>query len=423
MGMDRPRNEKYKKKKRIIKIVAIGSVSLIFLFLIYGLIFSDRSAKLNVSLDKISIDEVKKDLFLDYISVIGTVQPIKIINLDVTEGGKVEERYLDAGTKVRAGDIILGLSNDNLLLSISTNEADVSRAINDLKTMQFNLENQRRDNRTRLIDLHYDLLNLERRFSSFQVLLKDGHISQEEFNVAKENYERNKEQFEVLKVKSKQDSVFMIERLTAAEESVNRMQKNLELVRKRVENLFIKAPVDGELASLTVEVGSVLSYGQRIGAINILSSYKLQVEIDEHYISRIQLNLKGKCSFSEKEYPAIIKKIYPEVREGRFYADMEFEKEVPTEIKIGQTSNVSLELGTPENKIIVSRGGFYQSTGGQWIYVIDKLGTFAVKRNIRIGRQNPQFFEVIEGLMPGEKVITSGYENFGNVDKLILKEN
>jgi len=420
MGMDKPRDNKFKKRR---KFIAIIGGTLMLLLILCVLIFSDKSSKLNVSIDNVSIDIVKNDLFLDYIAVIGTVQPIKIINLDVTEGGKVEERYLDAGAKVKAGDIILGLSNDNLLLSISTNEADVSRAINDLKTMQFNLENQKRDNRTRLIDLHYDLLNLERRFSSFQVLLKDGHISQEDFNIAKENYERNKEQFEVLKVKSKQDSVFMIERLTAAEESVNRMQKNLGLIRKRVENLFIKAPVDGELASLNIEVGSVLSYGQRIGAINILSSYKLQVEIDEHYISRIQLNLKGKCTFSEKEYPAIIKKIYPEVREGRFYADMEFEKEVPVEIKIGQTSNVSLELGTPENKIIIPRGGFYQSTSGQWIYVADKSGTFAVKRNIRIGRQNPQFFEVIEGLKPGEKVITSGYENFGNVDKLILKEN
>jgi HlyD family secretion protein len=423
MGMDKPRDEQYKKKKKIIKITTITGISLIVFFLLFVMIFGSKNSKLNISLDKITIDEVKKDLFLDYISVIGTVQPIKVINLDVTEGGKVEERYLEAGAKVKAGDIILGLSNDNLLLNISTNEADVSRAINDLKTMQFNLANQKRDNKTRLIELHYDLLNIERRFNSFQALLKDGHISQEDYNIAKENYERNKELYEVLKEKSEEDSVFMIERLSTAGESVNRMQKNLGLIRKRVENLFVKAPVDGELASLNVEIGSVLTYGQRIGAINILDSYKLLVEIDEHYISRIILNLKGKCNFSDKEYPATIKKIYPEVREGRFYADMEFVKEVPAEIKIGQTSNVSLELGTPENAIIISRGAFYQNTGGQWIYVVDESGSTAVKRNIKIGRQNPQFYEVLEGLNPGEKVITSGYENFGDAEKLIIKKN
>jgi len=418
MAMDKPRDNKWKKKKKIIGII-IGMV--VALTILFSFILRDKSAKLNVNNEQISIEEVKSDLFLDYISVIGTVEPIKTIYLDVTEGGKVEEIFLEAGTKVKKGDIILKLSNDDLLLNISNNEAEVARAINDLKTMQFNLENQQKTNKNQLIDLYFDLLKLDRQYKAYQVLLKNEHISIEDYSLTKENYDRTKMHYDVLNEKSKQDSSFMISRLAASEVSVNRMQENLGLIRKRLDNLMVTAPVNGELASLNIEIGQVLNYGTRIGIINILDSYKVKVEIDQHYISRIINGLKGKCDFSGVDYLALIKKIYPEVKDGKFYADMEFEKNVPIEIRIGQTSNVSLQLGTPEHKLIVPRGGFYQSTGGQWIYVLDKSGKSAIKRNIKIGRQNPQYYEVLDGLIAGEKVIISGYDNFGNVDKLILK--
>ncbi len=200
------------------------------------------------------------------------------------------------------------------------------------------------------------------------------------------------------------------------------MQENLNLTRKRLEKLLIKSPIKGELATLNPEIGEVINYGTRIGTINILDSYKLRVEIDEHYIARVKRNLNGECDFSGKNYPAVITKIYPEVTEGRFAVDMIFTKDVPEEIRIGQTSRIRLELGESKEAVLIARGGFYQSTGGQWVYVVDKSGEFAYKRNIRIGRQNPRYYEVLEGLEPEEEVIVSSYDNFGNIDKLMLKK-
>ena len=213
----------------------------------------------------------------------------------------------------------------------------------------------------------------------------------------------------------------MESRLAASEASVESMQNNLYIIRGRLNKLIVRAPVSGELASLRPEIGEVISYGTRIGIVNILDAYKLRVDIDEHYLARIKRGLKGMCDFSDKDYLATITKIYPEVKEGKFAVDVEFDKNIPQEIKIGQTSRIRLELGESKQAILIPRGGFYQNTGGQWIFVVDKSGNFAAKRNIKIGRQNPNYYEVLEGLNPGEKVIVSGYDNFGDVDKLILK--
>lgn len=418
MGMDK----QIKKKSWIIRnkiYVIIGTVMLCFI--IYLIAFTDHSTKLNVEVEKITIDEVKQDFFKDYIAIIGTVEPIQTIFLDATEGGRVDEIYIREGTMVKKGDVILKLSNDNLLLEISNNESEVARAINDLKTMRVNLDNQRINNKNQLIDLKYDLLKLERQYQYDQELIKNNDISQEEYSLAKENYERNKQHYDLLVEKCYQDSVFMKIRIAASEESVESMQNNLKIIRGRLNHLILKSPVNGELASLKPEIGEVIAYGSRIGTINILDSYKVRVEIDEHYLARIQKGLKGMCDFSDKDYPATITKIYPEVKDGKFSADMEFDKNIPQEIKIGQTSRIRLELGESKRALLISRGGFFQSTGGQWIFVLDKSGKYATKRNIRIGLQNPSYFEVQEGLEPGEKVIVSGYENFGNVDKLILK--
>lgn len=209
-------------------------------------------------------------------------------------------------------------------------------------------------------------------------------------------------------------------RLEASEESVESMQRNLSIIRGRLNKLNIKAPFDGELASLKPEIGEVISYGSRIGTINILDSYKLRVEVDEHYISRVSRNLMAGCEFSGTDYKAEVSKVYPEVKNGRFAVDMIFTKQVPSDIRIGQTSRIRLQLGESKTAVLVPRGGFYQSTGGQWIFVVDASGKQAVKRNIKIGRQNPTFYEVLDGLTPGERVITSAYDNFGTVDKLVL---
>jgi HlyD family secretion protein len=416
--MDRPLDGKIKRRKQIITYSSIGAIVLV---VILFFIFRDNSSKLNVEQDKITIEEVKKDVFQDYISVIGTVEPIQTVYLDATEGGRVEEIFLREGTMVKKGDIIMRLSNDGLLLEISNNEADVARAINDLKTMRVNLENQQISNRLQLVDLYYDLQKLERLYKNNIKLLKDKYISEEEYTVSKENYERNKKHFDLLSKKNLQDSVSIETRISASESSVGSMQKNMAIVRERLNKLSITAPVNGELATLKPELGEVINYGTRIGTVNILDSYKVKVEIDEHYISRVKLKLKAYCDFSGAEFLSSITKVFPEVKDGKFYVDMEFSGKVPADIRIGQTSRIRLELGASETANLIPRGGFYQTTGGQWIYVVDKSEAYAVKRNIKIGRQNPKYYEVLEGLEPGEKVITSGYENFGTADKLVLK--
>ena len=416
--MDRPLDGKIKRRK---KIITYSSIGIVVLTIIAFFIFRDNSSKLNVESDKITIEEVKKDIFQDYISVIGTVEPLQTVYLDATEGGRVEEIFIREGTMVKKDDVIMRLSNDNLLLEISNYEAEVARAINDLKTMRVNLENQQISNKTQMVDLYYDLLKLERDYKNNKNLVKEKYISETEFQLSKENYERTKKHYELLSKKNMQDSLSIDARIEASEGSVESMQRNMAIIRNRLNKLSIQAPVNGELASLNPELGKVIGYGTRIGTINILDAYKEKAEIDEHYIARVKLKLKSFCDFDGTEFMATITKIYPEVKEGKFSVDMEFAGKIPQDMRIGQTSRIRLELGASDTAILVARGGFYQSTGGQWIYVVDKANNMAIKRNIKIGRQNPVYYEIIEGLAPGEKVITSGYDNFGNVDKLVLR--
>lgn len=419
-GMDKIIDNSAKKRRK--RLMIIAGVVILIMIIIYAFL-TNKGSKLNVSADKLTIEPVVFDMFQDYIAVVGTVEPIQTVYLDATEGGRIEEIYRREGSMLKKGDDILRLSNDNLLLEISNYEAEVSRAINDLKTMRLNLENQQINNRSQLVEYYYDLQKLEREYKKNIGLEKDKFISREEFLVSKENFERKKRLYDLLAKKNFQDSASIDTRIAVSEESVSSMQKNLNIIRNRLSKLTIKAPVDGELATLNPELGQVISYGTRIGTINILDSYKLKAEVDEHYIARIKLKLKAYCDFSGKEFSATISKVYPEVKDGRFSVDLIFNGPVPPEIRIGQTSRIRLELGESKQALLVSRGGFYQSTGGQWIFVVDKNGNKAVRRNIRIGRQNPKYYEILEGLEKGENVIVSGYDNFGDADQLILKEN
>jgi HlyD family secretion protein len=418
MGMDK----KIKKKpwiQRNIWYMIIGII--IGGFTLYLIFFTDRGAKLNIEIDKINIAEVTQDIFLDYIAVIGTVEPIQTIYLDAIMNGRVEQIYIEGGTNVKKGDLIMRLSNDNLVLEVSNNEAQIERAINDLEVTRVNLQNQNINNATRLNNLYYDILKLKRQLDRNMELFEKEHVSKEELDISREDYERNQKEYELLQEKTKQDSIFMTLRIASSEKSIVRMNANQELVRMSLEKLSIESPVNGELAALNPKVGEVINYGTRIGSINILDSYKLRVEIDEYYISRVTRGLKGECDFSNATYTAKITKIYPEVVEGRFAIDMEFTEEHPKEIRIGQTSRIRLELGESKPALLIPRGGFYQSTGGQWVFVVNESDNCAYKRKIRIGRQNPQYYEVLEGLEQGEKVIISSYDIFGEVDKLMLK--
>ena len=419
-GMDRKIEKKFKLFSKRNIWIFVGSV--ISLFVFYNLVFGDKSSKLNVELDKISIAEIEKDVFQDYIAVIGTVEPIRTIFLDAIEGGRVEEILLEEGSMLKKGDVIMRLSNTNLILDISNNEAQVARAINELRTARLMMVQQLMNSESQIIETGRLMKLQERAYNNNKILYEQEHISSEEYEQSEEQYEATKKKLELLMEIQYQDSVFRAIQVESLENSVSSMTRNLEIIKGRLESLNVKAPVNGELASLIPEIGQVISYGTRIGTVNVLDSYKLRVEIDEHYIARVQRELRGDCDFAGVAYPGHITKIYPEVTNGRFYVDMEFEEEIPPTIRIGQTSRIKLELGESKEAVLIPRGGFYQSTGGQWVFIVDESGEFAYRRNISIGRQNPRFYEVLSGLEPGEQVIISSYDNFGDVDKLILKD-
>jgi len=417
-------DRKIEKKKTVFSkrniFIAIGTI--LGVLIIYNILFAENSSKLNVEKEKITIETIEKDRFKDYIAVIGTVEPLKTIYLDAVEGGRVENILIEEGNMVDKGDVIMKLSNSNLILEISTNEAQVTRSINSLQSTLLNMEQRKINYESDLIELKRELKTQKRAFENNKKLYEQDHISKEEFKRSRENYEATKRKFNLFKEAVRKDSIFRSDQKKRIYKTINRLEKSNELVRERLENLKIKAPVNGELATLNPEVGEVVGRGTRIGKINILDNYKLNVEIDEHYISRVRNGLPGSFDYTGKNFNLKLTKKYPEVSQGKFTVDMVFTEEHPKDISIGQTFRIKLELGQSKEAVLIPRGGFYQSTGGQWVYVVDKSGDFAYKRKIRIGRQNPKYYEVLEGLKPGEKVIVSSYDNFNETDKLILKE-
>ncbi len=411
-----------KKKWPLKKVLWLGAAVTLVLLVGYYIFFADKSSKLNVDAEKLTIETVQEDLYRDYITVIGTVAPIQTIFLDATEGGsRVEEIVTQEGSKVEEGDVIAKFSNTNLILDISNFEANVSRANNELSSIRLQMERQTLETRSRLLDLNFELKERKRKYNTNKVLFEQDHISKEEYERSKEAFELTQKRIELFRANAKQDSLYRLNQLKILENDAARLQSNLSIVRNRLDALVFRAPVSGELASLNLEVGQVIGMGERIGTIHVLDSYMLKVDVDEHYINRITHGLKGNCEFGGTQYAGSITKIYPEVRGGRFTVDMKFDSLVPNNIRIGQTSRIRLELGESQMAVLIPRGGFYQSTGGQWIFVVDPSGDYAVKRQIRINRQNPRHYEVVEGLEPGEKVIVSSYDNFGDVDRLVLK--
>jgi HlyD family secretion protein len=419
-GMDRKLEKKGFFSRKTIWYFVFGALMLAVLGVI---IFGDKSSKYNVDVSRITIEEVKEDVFQDYITVQGTVEPITTVYLDAVEGGRVEEILIDEGNMVKKGDVILRLSNNNLLLEITNGEAGVVRAINELRTVQLTMDQTRVRYKQQIIELETQVAQSKRQYENNKILFEQNHISREEYDQSSENYNANKQLLALVKENFRNDSITQSIQLSSMESSVQSMEESMRIIRRRLDNLNIKATVDGELASLNPEIGEVITYGTRVGIINILDSYKLRVDIDEHYIARIQRGLYGECDFASVPYTGVITKIYPEVAGGRFAVDMVFTEEVPAQIRIGQTSRIRLQLGESQEGILLTKGGFYQTTGGQWVFVLDESEEFAVKRDISIGRQNPRYYEVLGGLEPGEKVIVSSYQNYADHDKLILKYN
>jgi len=418
MGMDRVIKKKKWPPKRIAAFALLG---IFIIALLYMLIFGISKSSLNVKTERLTISTVTRGPFQEFIPVIGNVLPIKTVYLDAVEGGRVEEIYLEAGSMVKKGEKILKLANTNLLLQIMWREAELFQQSNNLRNTRLSMEQYRLRLSQELADIENQLQQQKRIYERYKELIKDNLISRHQFELAQDQFEYLKKKKELTIESQKNDLEFRQRQIEAIEASLKRMQENLAIVKQKQENLTIKAPVSGHLTALNAEIGQSKSPGERLGQIDVLEGFKVRAAIDEHYIARVEVGKKGQFDFAGNTYTLAVKKIYPEVREGRFEVDMEFIGKEPADITRGQTLHIRLELSDVSEAILLPRGGFYQTTGGNWVYVLDKSTKVATKRKIRLGRQNPQMFEVLEGLKPGDQVITSSYESFGNMDRLVLK--
>ena len=387
---------------------------------ILWLIFRDDSSTLRVNSETLTISEVRAGEFNDYIRISGQVHPMTTIQLSPRESGIVEEIVIEEGTQVEAGDVIIRLSNDDLDMEILNSEANLAEKENALRNTMIQMEQEKMQLSLNILELETEVKRKGRTLESQKRLFEDGLIGKEEYLRSEEDYTLYCKKLEVTLARAEQDSMYRSVQIQQMEESLKNMKINMQRIRNRKENLAVKAPIDGELGLLEVVLGQSIGSGAKIGQINALGSYKIEALIDEHYIDRVSAGLTATFERQSETFDAVIRKVYPEVRSGKFQADFRFSGEQPLNIRTGQTYYLNLQLGQPESAILIPRGTFYQKTGGKWIYVVSPDGDKAVKREIRIGRQNPQFYEVLEGLEPGEKVITSGYDNFGDNEVLIF---
>lgn len=416
--MDKPIARKKGLRKKHIGYIVAG---IVIILLFYMAFFTDRTSTYRVDREKLIIETVIEDQFNDYITVPGTVEPISIVFLDAQEGGRVEEILIEEGTMVKKGDIILRLSNPDLYLNILDSEAQLAEKENFLRNTQIAMEQERIQIKRELVNLKYDIERKERNYKQNLILISDSLVSVEEFIRSKEDLDMALQSRDLFMERQKQDSIFRSVQVDNMINNLENMRRNLGLVRQRVENLNVRATVDGQLGLLTPEIGQSISRGFSMGQINVLTSYKVTAQIDEHYIDRVKTQLTATLDRQGNEFDLVVRRVYPEVRNGTFEIDMTFADTMPENIRTGQTYYTSLQLGQPKIAVLVPIGGFFQETGGQWIFVLDPTESFAVKRSISIGRKNPKYYEVLEGLQPGEKVIVSGYETFGKNEKLILK--
>jgi HlyD family secretion protein len=425
--MDTPREtmDKIIPKKKGLQKKHLGyiGIGIAFAVLMYMAFFADRTSTYKVEKDKLIIETVTEEQFNDYITVPGTVDPITTIFLDAQEGGRVEEKLIEEGSMVKKGDVILRLSNPDLYLNILNSEGQLAEKENYLRNTQIAMEQEKLQIKRELITLKYEIERKERNYQQNSILIKDSLISREEYLRSKEDLEMAKHSQALFNERQKQDSIFRSVNVETLKNDLLNMRKNLALVRGRVENLNVTAPIDGELGLLSPEIGQSINRGENMGQINVLTSYKVTAQIDEHYIDRVRTQLTATLDRQGSEFNLVVRRVYPEVRNGTFKIDMIFRDSMPDNIRTGQTYYTSLQLGQPKVSVLVPIGGFFQETGGQWIFVLDPTESFAIKRDISIGRKNPRYYEVLEGLKPGEKVIVSGYETFGKNEKLILKKS
>ncbi|HHH49578.1 MAG TPA: HlyD family efflux transporter periplasmic adaptor subunit [Saprospiraceae bacterium] len=404
-------------QKIILIVAAIGAVS----FLLSNIYRDAGVSRLNVKTERLLIDTVQRGVFQEFIPVSGVVQPIKTVFLDAIEGGRVEEKLVEDGAMIVKGQPIIKLSNDDLHRSYLNLEGQLINQINQIRNLSIVKEQQSLNLKEQTLDTDYRIAQLSKRVRRNKSLYADKIISQVEWEAADDEYTYLLNRRKMLKLSIEKDSLSNIIQDEQMEATVDLMKRNLDFAKRSLDNLIVKAPFAGQLSSLTTEVGQLINKGSTIGQIDDLSNFKLRTRIDEFYISRIFTGQTGSFQFDGKTFHLQIKKIYPAVRNGTFEVDMVFTGTTPTSIKRGQTVSIKLALSNETEAMLLARGSFYSTTGGNWVYVINPNNNTAYKKEVKIGKQNPNYYEVLQGLEIGDIVITSSYDNFGDKDELVLK--
>ncbi|TMI71628.1 MAG: HlyD family efflux transporter periplasmic adaptor subunit [Bacteroidetes bacterium] len=416
--MDRVIAKKKWGKKRILTIA--GIVGILALAFASWRLTSGKN-RLNVDTERITISEVKKGPFQETIPINGVVMPITTIYLDALEGGRVEEKYVEDGTMMQKGQPIIRLSNTDLALNLLSQQSSVYNTLTQMQIARNAAQQNTVQKLNQMTDVESQLKEAERIYKLNKRLYDQKAIGLQEFKKSENDYNYYLEKKKLTEQLLKQDSLTNSQQLEQARQSYEGSQSALGLFKKKVGDLIVRAPVDGQLTSLDAEPGQNKRQGDRLGQIDVLSGYKVRADIDEHYLSKIVVGLNGGFTFANKDYKLVIKKVYIQITNGRFQVDMEFVGEVPKGIRRGQTLQIRLAFSDEVEAIQLAKGGFYQQTGGNWIFKVSESGNTAYKVDIQLGRQNPDYYEVLSGLKPGDKVVTSSYENYGDMQELVLK--
>ena len=417
--MDRVIEKKYWSKKRILTIAGITALVALIAASYY---YTSGKSKLDVDTERITISEIKKGTFQEFIPVNGVVLPLTTIYLDAVEGGRVEEKYVDDGAMMKKGQPILRLSNTDLQLGLVTQQTNVYNLLTQMQISKNAAQQNTVSKLNQMTDVESQFKEAERIYKLDNYLYKEKVIGSQEYQQALNNYNYLLQKKKLTDQILQQDSVSTEQQLKQARQSFEGSQNALNVMRQKVGDLIVRAPIDGQLTSLDAEVGQSKNKGERLGQVDVLSGYKVRVDIDEHYISRIFIGLMGDFDFADTTYKLVIKKVYTQVTNGRFQVDMEFVGKVPQGIRRGQTLQIRLALSDETQAILLPKGGFYQQTGGNWIFKVSANGNTAYKVDIQLGRQNPDYYEVLSGLKPGDKVVTNSYETYGNMQELVLKK-
>jgi len=409
-----------KKKWTVKKVSTYGGIALLVIFISYQFLFADRRSKLKVETEKISISTVQRGVFQEFIPQTGTVEPSRTVYLDAIEGGNIKKIWKESGSMVKEGDLILELTNLSRELSVLQQEAQQVESINRSRDTRLGLTRNDLEQRNALAQIDNQLAILGPQFERQKILFEKKLISKQDFERTEADYKFNLERRKITYEVYRKDSMARIDALKDIDASEAKMRQNLAGVGTILDNLKLKAPISGQLSRPQLEVGQAVSQGQRLGQVDILGTYKVRVPIDELYLPRISTGLHATTSFAGKDYSLIITYIYPTITNGRFEVDMDFDGETPDGIRRGQSLRLRIELGQSSEELLLPVGGFYKDTGGNWVFVVEEGGGRAIRRDIKLGRKNTEHFEVLEGLKPGDRVITSSYENFGNNEVLIL---